>query len=640
MKMVVLETQLACLKVLQTPYTNEITEDSPRVSSTHASLKVPLRPHQCAAVKRMLDQEKSLSLGWDLSGQKLFGGWSILGDGVGVGKSLTVLSHIAHLKDANAFRPQMPELTMPCSPSLYSLKTKTFTDISNCEASLIIVPHTLYRQWATYISSQTKLNSLLLTSKRTLEHPDFMKNLMAADVILVSNTMYSLLTEKIFHRMRYKRVYIDEADTIRLTCYYTFPESQFLWLISASWPSLLFPNQSLFISYPTLLQHLFSSTSVAHPDFKAQFKHAYDQNRHYYSSRYPMVSAGFFKNIIFPQSPLRGNIVVRSSMDFINTSITLPPLYRHTIICRAPASYHMVSEIISPDVRNFLHAGDTQSALEALGVSGEGATNLVEAVTENRVKELDRLKKTYDFKASIPYSTPAAKEASLANLKQRIDHLDEQIRNIKERIENYKQEVCPICFDEPSDALLTNCCQRIFCAACILTSLTRSSSCPLCRTATIPSQLKRIMLDTDEKNVIVTHTEEKEKEPMKKDALFNIIKENPNGKFLVFSRYDNPFIQIAEKMNTMDINVKELKGNKDVIQSTLNSFQKGDVRCLLLNSTNMGAGLTITAATHVILLHAMNIEEEKQILGRAYRLGRKEPLTMYKLVHPDEIEIH
>jgi SNF2 family DNA or RNA helicase len=127
---------------------------------------------------------------------------------------------------------------------------------------------------------------------------------------------------------------------------------------------------------------------------------------------------------------------------------------------------------------------------------------------------------------------------------------------------------------------------------------------------------------------------------LKKDALIRLFKENPTGKFLVFSRYDNPFLQITSELEAVGINgIREVKGTKDVIQATLNSFQKGTLRCLLLNSLHAGAGLTITAATHIILLHAMNIEEEKQILGRAYRLGRKEPLNVYKLVHQDEMDV-
>ena len=76
-----------------------------------------------------------------------------------------------------------------------------------------------------------------------------------------------------------------------------------------------------------------------------------------------------------------------------------------------------------------------------------------------------------------------------------------------------------------------------------------------------------------------------------------------------------------------------------MINSILKSFQAGVIRCLFLNSVHAGAGLTITAATHVVLLHSMQLEEEKQILGRAYRLGRKEALNVYKLVHPDEMDV-
>ena len=277
-------------------------------------------------------------------------------------------------------------------------------------------------------------------------------------------------------------------------------------------------------------------------------------------------------------------------------------------------------------------------ALQQLGVGAEQSTNLVDAVTENRKKELARLKREYDFKASNEYRTPQAKEEALANQKAKIDRLEEQIKSIRERIENFQKEICPICFDEPQDALLTKCCQRVFCAACILQSLARKLDCPLCRKTTNPSDLKRITADGDANTMVVPVPAGQP--PLKKDALIKLFQENPTGKFLVFSRYDNPFLQITSELEAVGINgIREVKGTKDVIQATLNSFQKGTLRCLLLNSLHAGAGLTITAATHIILLHAMNIEEEKQILGRAYRLGRKEPLNVYKLVHQDEMDV-
>ena len=56
-----------------------------------------------------------------------------------------------------------------------------------------------------------------------------------------------------------------------------------------------------------------------------------------------------------------------------------------------------------------------------------------------------------------------------------------------------------------------------------------------------------------------------------------------------------------------------------------------------MNTIQMGAGLNITDATHVILLHSMTHEEEKQILGRAYRVGRTSELYFTKLLYPDEV---
>jgi hypothetical protein len=107
----------------------------------------------------------------------------------------------------------------------------------------------------------------------------------------------------------------------------------------------------------------------------------------------------------------------------------------------------------------------------------------------------------------------------------------------------------------------------------------------------------------------------------------------------VFSRYDNPFTAIEEAVTGLGVTVRQLKGTKDGIASTLRQFQTGDVRCLLLNSHYAGSGLNITAATHVVLLHAMTHEEEKQILGRAYRMGRTEPLHFIKLLHQNEMPV-
>jgi len=166
--------------------------------------------------------------------------------------------------------------------------------------------------------------------------------------------------------------------------------------------------------------------------------------------------------------------------------------------------------------------------------------------------------------------------------------------------------------------------------------LTRATTCPLCRTQISASGLRAVAAGP----VASVTADVKAEEPQllkKTEQLIQLLKTNPKGKFLIFSRFDNPFIQLSQEIEAMNLTVKLVRGNKDVIAQTLKTFQKGDTNVLLLNSLQAGAGLNITAATHVILLHAMTHEEEKQILGRAYRLGRTEPLDVIRLLHPDEM---
>jgi SNF2 family DNA or RNA helicase len=139
-----------------------------------------------------------------------------------------------------------------------------------------------------------------------------------------------------------------------------------------------------------------------------------------------------------------------------------------------------------------------------------------------------------------------------------------------------------------------------------------------------------------------TSKKQEANEPLKKtEQLLKTIRdtlaENKDARFLIFSRFDNPLNSIGQDLVNENIRPAVVHGNKDVINRTLESFRKGETRVLLLNSLMAGAGMNITEATHVILLHAMNHEEEKQILGRAYRMGRQGPLHLIRLLHPDEI---
>lgn len=627
------------IRVLDDAYKYSISSDS-KQGEQPPEIKVPLRPHQRAVLYEMEAREKALSMGLELSGGRLYSRFSFLGDGVGVGKSLMVLGHIAQLKRLPRLE-SIPLLDSNSTPHIYSLHENYYgMDLSEV-GSLIVVPHTLYRQWQNYIKEQTTLTFFGVQTKKMLEekNPDeIAKKIREADVVLVSNTLYGSLDEYVASKkMIWKRVFLDEADTLHIPSTRRMFHTRFTWLISASWTNLLFPNVSHYISQPILDSYMNNQQIDADTKIflRANFQQSHTST--YVYARYYVVSASFLSCFLRSSNPLRGRLVLRCREEFVKESITLPPIHIRNIMCRASVLQRVVANAIPSEVRSLLHAGDVQGALQHLGVKSEDSMSLVKAVTENRNKELDRLKKTFEFKSSLEYSTPQAKETALKTLKEKISSLEVQINQLKERIENYKDEMCPICFDEPQTPTLTPCCSRIFCAGCILTSLTRQSSCPLCRANISAQGLRNLSTQvTVAANEILDPTSPPEL-LKKTEQLLELIKSTPNGRFLVFSRYDNPFLQISQDIETMHVAVKQVRGNKDVIASTLKSFQKGDTKVLLLNSIEAGAGLNITAATHIILLHAMNHEEEKQILGRAYRLGRTEPLEVIRLLHPDEL---
>jgi hypothetical protein len=602
-------------------------------------IKIPLRAHQKAVLYEMEQREAGLSRGMDLSGAKLFSRFAFLGDGVGVGKSLMILGHIARLK----YTPRIPSMAVldgHSTPLMYSLHDFQYSNRLQDIGCLIIVPHTLYRQWQTYIKEQTTLNFLGIQTKKTVEQETIATKIREADVVLVSNTLYGNLQAICKqNNFLWKRIFYDEADTLHIPSTRYAMDTRFSWLVSASWANLLFPNQSLYITANSLNEIVNNPAFNIQSELKEILRNALQTSTHglYTYMRHYIVSSSFFREYVHTSNPYRGRLVLRCSENFVKESITLPPITIQNILCRQSVIQQVVQHAIPANVRTLLHAGDIQGALQELGVKAEEPMSLIQAVSANRLKELDRLKKTYDFKASLEYATPQAKENALKTLKDRIQSLEEQMKQLKDRIDNYKDEMCPICFDEPQKPTFTPCCSRIFCAGCILTSLTRQTSCPLCRAQITASGLHSLATEPIAKNEIINPNEGPQ--PLKKtEQLLELLKQKPNGKFLVFSRYDNPFEQLTTEIESLNISVKQVKGNKDVIAATLKSFEAGKTKVLLLNSLEAGAGMNITAATDVILLHAMNHEEEKQILGRAYRMGRKEPLSVVRLLHPEEMQ--
>ena len=115
------------------------------------------------------------------------------------------------------------------------------------------------------------------------------------------------------------------------------------------------------------------------------------------------------------------------------------------------------------------------------------------------------------------------------------------------------------------------------------------------------------------------------------------MKEHRTAKVLMFSGYDAKFAGIEASLDAESITRATVNGSQARINKLLREFKAGKHNVLFLNARNMGAGLNIECATHVVLFHRMSSELEAQIVGRAMRLGRAEPLEVIHLLHENEI---
>jgi len=624
------------LDVYEQPIIGSVTEHT-GYATQPADIKVPLRPHQLAMIHAMRLKEASCVEGFTIQGETHYSQLAILGDKVGSGKTLMMLGYISYLKSmtANKVFSRIHSYSQTCFWSQKPVYTQ------ECSGNtLIIVPHTLYHQWKFAIQKQTTLSFHEVKTTKALEKPEFLEMIKTRDITLMSNTIIkTFMSEAGRDKIQWSRVIFDEVDSIHFTSTVPMPKANFYWLITATWANILFQGLYMYMPSNYLTQR---AQAGLHPDLVAFLHQDQVTNGTNYYSRYDVKSHNFFAGFL-SKHPNRGHLVLLTNGAFMEQSWKSPPTVEQQILCESPMSHRIIAQYVNSEIQELLHAGDVQGALEKLGVNNTSQTSLINALCETREKELDRLEKTLVFKESMEYATPQAKEVAIASLKTKISSMKEQIASLKQRILHVKEEICAICFEEPQTPTFVMCCSRLFCGACIINCIQRNPSCPLCRAALSYQSLRQVALDGESSDSAPAAKSEDlvpARKPKKKEALLKLITETPGGRFLVFNRYDNPFLEIEGELLQRGFRVATVKGNKDHVSSILKQFESGAILVLLMNSTQAGAGMDLKSATHIILMHTMRKEEETQIVGRAMRLGRTEPLNLVRLLHENEGLVH
>ena len=638
-------------------YSQELNEQSPRVASP-TWLKTPLLPHQQTAVAAALHLERAKLEGIDVDaisgdshGGKLFSSHGVLGDRVGSGKSLTALALVkappppAQYKE---FLLRGTSLGDGRDTGLFRVREQTVTQygyaLRQVPVSIFLVPHALIGQWETYVERDTSLRAHFIKKRTDASDITFMQRLETWDVVFVSSTMWATFkaTQDIRNIM-WRRVFIDEADSIGITSDVDELHGLFYWFITASWLNLVFANGASFnivSSYtppPETPQHVVQRVSQLQGGTHNNYIHI-PGCRHNNLARRMGNMCGSYMNLNAASSQ-SARLIVHSSEEYIKTSFETPQIYHSNILCATPPNIRVLDNgFISNEMMERLNAGDLAGALESIGMSAHSEDEVAEAVTLSYKRELENAKRTLEYKRGLEYSSDAIKAKAIETCEQKIASLESRIRTIEDRIKTAKEQTCPICYCEVNNPALTPCCQQLFCFSCLCESLKRTAACPLCRAKI--TDLKTVQVVGAQGVVDAAVTEaDPPKLRTKREAFIQYVKENPSAKILMFSGYDATFAGFDTRLKEEGIKYAIVNGSQARIAKLLREFAAGKYNTLFLNARNMGAGLNIETASHVVLFHRMSNDLETQIIGRAMRLGRTTPLQVVHLVHENELTV-
>jgi hypothetical protein len=630
-------------------YGQECTDSHPK-ENTPSWISTPLLNHQQTIYAAALALERGKLNGIDVdpvpgesNGGKLFTSYGILGDRVGSGKSLTALSLVKAPPPPDMYTEYVVRSqVLGDGRDVGLLRTRsqlttTFgTTLRPIRTALFLVPHALMGQWEGYVTKDTSLKALFLKKRNDASDITLLERIESYDAIFVSSTMWSTFRNSHpIHTLLWSRIFIDEADSIAISTDFNDLHAQFYWFISASWLNMVFTNGSYFnmitnyMPLPETPEHVIQRVKQLHTG--SNFLTIAGCRHHNIVRRMcGNIGNGIYINAAMSQSV---RLILHSSEEYIKSSFSSPQVTHRNIVCATPANIRVLDRFISPQMLERLNAGDIHGALESIGMSAYSESEITEAFTKTLQTELDNARRTYEYKKGLEYSSEQIKTKALEACETKIASIESRIETIQDRLNKAKEQTCPICYCDVSNPSVVPCCQQLFCFPCLCESLKRVAACPLCRARI--DDLKTVKVVGEKTPVSVSAPQEKLK---KTDAFLQFVKENRDAKLLMFSGYDASFGLLEDKLDEEGITYATVNGSQARIAKLLREFKAGKYNILFLNARNMGAGLNIEAATHVVLYHKMAAELEQQIVGRAMRLGRSAPLDVVHLLHENELD--
>lgn len=639
--------------------------DSPK-SLQPENVKIPLKYHQlslinyCKMVENSLENPFNHTVVSDSNGEYKYEVSSksgIIGDIVGSGKTLSILGLISSTLDKKL--NNNPFVNKDQYSSNFKIKciSQPVKESFEINTTLVIVPHTIFKQWDKTVTEHTTLKCLSINNSKSLKkfeeirikameqleddipihnYPKWDgKELEDFNLILVSSTFYSKFMNIIsYDKIKMKRVVFDEADSIKIQGGFLIDNS-FVWYVTSTFGTLLNPSGvRMWRNSQGVLSRHYSYTD------------GYTQ-RVYLNG---ITSKGFIKNSLESLSYIDKKFlkyfVVKNHDDYVSNAFNLIPPNEQVIKCKMPLSLRVLNHAASAEVLSFINAGDIQGAVESLDCDKVTEEGLINAVTKDLTSRLENKQIELEMKSKMNWSNENVKKEALNKIQLKINEIQEKIQNIKNKLDDSSH--CNICFDtELTCPTITPCCNTKFCFECITKWLAGNGSnqanysCPFCRAEITPNNLIVIDNDAASKEEVSDLEEELDKlETLKKILEERFSDKSKPMKVLIFSEYYRAFSKMTEVLDSIGIKYSKVQGTTHTVNKKIREYKtegSEGIDCLLLNAEYCASGLNLENTTDIFITHKMSNEKMTQIIGRGQRPGRTGRLNIWKLFYETEM---
>lgn len=612
--------------------------------------KIPLKPHQLTLLARCRAFETRNLLLSELPALQGVREWhsedymrtriGIIGDRAGSGKSYVVLSLLLQDEHAdqegaadNIHRQDHREFVRTYGSNRVVLSTRDTADV--CQLSVLVIPHNMCAQWGSYVKAffPDGFPSHMINNKKTLQTfydmgPEAATSLR---LVVVTCTYYNRIAEAwtARYKKRLTRLIFDEVDNANLPSCLPL-DAAFTWFVTASYGNLLYPRGHSGWD-PVANRYVWHATGLRHSGF---VKSMFTELHGHVPKEYVKV------------------LVVKNAEGFVLESMDLPPSESIIVLCRTPAPIRLLQGAVDSAIISCLNAGDTEGALDRVSSSNKSTeANIVSVILDKLTRQAASFQHRIAYASMAPldaYDSEAERRTEIESLQGRLDEVNARMASIRERIE--ASDTCCICYDSIDHKTIARCCSNAYCFRCINLWLARRSTCPLCKTELRGEDLLVVdpNLNSEVKEVKdqIASTRSGPNDAFDKyENLGAVIRarmeECQAAKFLIFASFENTFNNVATTLDGLNTKYAFLKGNHDVVRNIVNRYKQpraqGGLDALLVNTKNYGSGLNLENTTDIIIFHKFDNEIEKQVIGRANRMGRCAPLRVWYLLHANEL---